>query len=62
MLINFINSQMSIENNQKPKDSILLKAIKSGAAGAGAMTIQVTSLMWMRTTMNYQFKNGGAFF
>jgi len=25
------------------------------------MAIQVTSLMWMRTTMNYQFKNGGQF-
>jgi len=26
------------------------------------MAIQVMSLMWMRTTMNYQFKNGGNFF
>lgn len=25
------------------------------------MTVQVMSLMWMRTTMNYQFKNGGGF-
>lgn len=25
------------------------------------MAIQVLSLMWMRTTMNYQFKNGGSF-
>jgi hypothetical protein len=25
------------------------------------MAIQVFSLMWMRTTMNYQFKNGGGF-
>jgi hypothetical protein len=25
------------------------------------MVVQVTSLMWMRTTMNYQFKNGGQF-
>ena len=25
------------------------------------MIVQVTSLMWMRTTMNYQFKNGGQF-
>lgn len=42
-------------------DSILKKAVKSGTAGASAMTIQVLSLMWMRTTMNYQFKNGGGF-
>ena len=26
------------------------------------MTVQVLSLMWMRTTMNYQFKHGGDFF
>ena len=25
------------------------------------MAVQVISLMWMRTTMNYQFKNGGGF-
>lgn len=25
------------------------------------MIVQVLSLMWMRTTMNYQFKNGGKF-
>jgi hypothetical protein len=40
---------------------ILEKSAKSGTAGATAMTIQVLSLMWMRTTMNYQFKNGGSF-
>lgn len=40
---------------------VLEKSIKSGTAGASAMTIQVVSLMWMRTTMNYQFKNGGSF-
>lgn len=43
------------------KASIFKTAIKSGTAGASAMTIQVLSLMWMRTTMNYQFKNGGGF-
>ena len=37
------------------------KAIKSGLSGASAMTIQVSSLMWMRTTMNYQYTNGGTF-
>lgn len=34
------------------------RAFKGGIAGAGAMTIQVCSLMWMRTTMNYQYRNG----
>ena len=33
---------------------ILTKAFTGGIAGAGAMVVQVTSLMWMRTTMNYQ--------
>ena len=46
---------------QEQEDSIIKKAIKSGTAGASAMVIQVSSLMWMRTTMNYQFKNGGSF-
>lgn len=35
------------------------RALGGGAAGAAAMVMQVTSLMWMRTTMNYQYKNGG---
>jgi hypothetical protein len=35
------------------------KAIKSGMSGAGAMTIQVGSLMWLRTIMNYQYRHGG---
>ena len=43
------------------QESIVSKAIKSGTAGATAMVVQVTSLMWMRTTMNYQFRNGGSF-
>ena len=37
----------------------LEKAIKSGMSGAGAMTIQVGSLMWLRTIMNYQYRHGG---
>lgn len=38
---------------------ILEKSLKSGFSGAGAMTVQVSSLMWLRTTMNYQYKFGG---
>ena len=51
---------MSKENSIK-EENILTKALKSGTAGATAMMVQVLSLMWMRTTMNYQFKNGGQF-
>lgn len=37
------------------------KSLKSGISGASAMTIQVSSLMWLRTTMNYQYSKGGLF-
>ena len=38
---------------------ILDKSLKSGMSGATAMTIQVCSLMWLRTIMNYQYSHGG---
>lgn len=46
------------------KDNIHLKeilnwAVISGFSGMSAMVIQVSSLMWMRTIMNYQYWNGG---
>ena len=34
-------------------------SVKTGLSGGVAMTVQVSSLMWLRTTMNYQYKNGG---
>lgn len=34
------------------------KAVEGGTSGAMAMTIQVGTLMWMRTTMNYQYRYG----
>lgn len=34
------------------------KAFAGGIAGAAAMAVQVCSLMWMRTTMNYQYRYG----
>ena len=34
------------------------RALGGGAAGASAMFIQVSSLMWLRTTMNYQYRHG----
>jgi hypothetical protein len=39
----------------------LKKAINAGLNGYKAMTIQVFSFMWLRTVMNYQYKNGGTF-
>lgn len=32
------------------------KSVKSGLSGGAAMLVQVTSLMWMRTIMNYQYR------
>lgn len=44
-------------------DSILTKASKKalggGKAGASAAVVQVLSLMWLRTSMNYQYRYGG---
>ena len=34
------------------------RALGSGGAGASAMVVQVCSLMWMRTIMNYQYRYG----
>lgn len=38
---------------------IFESSVKAGVSGGVAMTFQVSSLMWLRTTMNYQYKNGG---
>lgn len=38
--------------------SILKKSFDRGISGFCAMGVQVTSLMWLRTTMNYQYRYG----
>jgi len=35
------------------------KALGGGRAGASAAVVQVCSLMWLRTAMNYQYRYGG---
>jgi hypothetical protein len=35
------------------------KALGGGKAGASAAVVQVCSLMWLRTSMNYQYRYGG---
>ena len=35
---------------------VLYKAARGGVSGAAAMTVQVGTLMWLRTTMNYQYR------
>jgi len=36
-------------------------AIRGGVAGAAAMGANVGALMWMRTTINYQYRTGSSF-
>jgi hypothetical protein len=54
---------MNLENKQEKSENILHKsfnrAFRGGTAGATAMVLQVGSLMWLRTTMNYQYRHGG---
>jgi len=56
-------SIMSTPKKQPSSDDILNKALdrafKGGIAGSMAAAMQVTSLMWVRTTMNYQYRYGG---
>jgi len=51
-----------MSSNKREKDTslngIIKDAIGGGAAGASAMAIQVVALMWLRTTMNYQYRHG----
>jgi hypothetical protein len=37
-------------------------AFRGGLAGASAQAINVMTLMWMRTVMNYQYRYSGGFF
>ena len=55
-----MNSKQQVTNKSTDiLSKALNKSFNVGLAGYGAMTFQVGSLMWLRTTMNYQFKNGG---
>lgn len=40
-------------------DKATKKALGGGKAGATAAVVQVISLMWLRTAMNYQYRYGG---
>ena len=46
---------------KKPETSmshVIERSIQSGLSGAAAMGINVATLMWMRTTINYQYVHG----
>lgn len=50
---------MSTPPTEFDLNKILTKALTSGFSGSAAMVIQVCTLMWLRTTMNYQYRYGG---
>jgi len=57
------SSSTSTSTKAPPSIGAILKqsgvrALDGGIAGASAMAIQVCSLMWLRTTMNYQYRYG----
>jgi len=55
-------SELQVQK-KKPKfdyKSAVNRAIGGGTAGAMAMAIQVVSLMWLRTAMNYQYRHGSS--
>jgi hypothetical protein len=58
--ISIPGSGISFANNFDLKGA-LKSAIGGGVAGALAMFFQVVTLMWIRTTMNYQYRYGGTF-
>lgn len=59
-----LNTNMLVCSVSEKKESIsplkksFDKALQGGLVGAGAMSINVLSLMWMRTTVNYQYRHG----
>ena len=55
--VNNTNNTNNI-NNTNTFDKALNRAIGGGLSGSAAMVMQVSSLMWLRTTMNYQYRYG----
>eukprot|EP00041_Stephanoeca_diplocostata_P033922 m.1136251 g.1136251 ORF g.1136251 m.1136251 type:complete len:308 (+) comp24430_c1_seq26:433-1356(+) len=53
----------SLKMDDMPNDTLFHKAanraLRGGFTGAAAQGINVFTLMWLRTTMNYQMANGG---
>lgn len=57
-----MSGEVPHEKKHVDVQAILMKAAKrageGGIAGAAAMAINVCSLMWIRTTINYQYRYG----
>jgi hypothetical protein len=37
---------------------VIQRSFESGISGAAAMSINIATLMWLRTTVNYQYRYG----
>ena len=48
-------------NHQEVLDRSIKRALNGGLSGSVAMAFQVGSMMWLRTTLNHQYRNGGTF-
>eukprot|EP01130_Rhizamoeba_saxonica_P015469 TRINITY_DN6945_c0_g1_i1.p2 TRINITY_DN6945_c0_g1~~TRINITY_DN6945_c0_g1_i1.p2 ORF type:complete len:287 (-),score=30.22 TRINITY_DN6945_c0_g1_i1:100-960(-) len=51
------NEYIDDENNMYIANT-LKKSMQIGISGSGAMFVQVATLMWLRTTVNYQYRHG----
>eukprot|EP00928_Gymnodinium_smaydae_P051291 TRINITY_DN3481_c0_g1_i1.p1 TRINITY_DN3481_c0_g1~~TRINITY_DN3481_c0_g1_i1.p1 ORF type:complete len:288 (-),score=78.68 TRINITY_DN3481_c0_g1_i1:94-957(-) len=61
-----MSADSAVANKAAPSLSEIMnkaskKALSGGLAGMGAQAINVLTLMWMRTIMNYQYRYGGTF-
>ncbi len=54
-----LNADTSAINTKEIFNKAAKKALGGGKAGAAAAVVQVLSLMWLRTSMNYQYRYGG---
>lgn len=54
-----LNADSSAINTKEIFNKAAKKALGGGKAGAAAAVVQVLSLMWLRTSMNYQYRYGG---
>ena len=50
---------MKEKNNNLGILQSLKIAFRAGIVGSSAMVVQVFSLMWLRTIINYQYRYGG---
>ena len=52
------NTLIQQDTNLEKTKSIFQRSLESGVSGAAAMSINIATLMWLRTTINYQYRYG----